>query len=84
MVSFHSSIVIIICTQDACFGPLGDHESPHFQGLKRLSELLANRVSQNWRQKFPIFELKFINGIKHQDWYNVVMTRQQANYYRWL
>lgn len=57
----------------------------------RLSEPPANRFPQNCRQKFPIFEFikfKFIHGIKLQGWLfvfpNVVTTRQQANYDRWL
>lgn len=54
---------------DARSGPTGDHEGPHFQGLKPLSELPADRFPQNCRQKFPIFELKFINRIKQQDCY---------------
>lgn len=75
MVSFHSSIMIIICTQDARFGPSVDHEDPHFRGLKRLNEVPANRFPQNWRQRFPIFESKCINEIKQQDWYIVFPKR---------
>lgn len=45
------------------------------KGLKRLSELPANRLPQNCRQKFPIFDLTFINGIKQQDCYIVFPKR---------
>lgn len=91
MVTFHSSAVIIICIQDACFGPLETTAAFILKGLSGSASPRQSGFLNIVDKKFPILEFikfDFIHGIKLRDWFFVfpgaVTTRQQANYDGWL